>query len=82
MAKSLRINKSNREEEMKAVLEKLRANPRVIKIRVATPQDCILGQTLQGVYELDQVPQLPAEGCSRPGGCICFYEPILAEIFP
>jgi len=82
MSNLLMMTKSSRKEEMKAVLEKLRANPRVIKIRVSTPPNCILGQTLQGVYEFDQVPHLPAEGCSRPGGCICFYEPILAEIFP
>jgi hypothetical protein len=72
----------SRQVEMAAALEKLRANPRVLKIRISAPEECALGQSLQGVYDCSEVPPLPAEGCSRPGGCICTYEPILAEIYP
>ena len=71
-----------RHAQMKAALEKLRANPRVLKIRISAPEDCALGQSLQGVYEGGQAPHLPVEGCARPGGCICTYEPILGEIYP
>jgi len=72
----------SRQVEMTAALEKLRANPRVSAIRIAGPGDCAFGEQLQGVYERDNVPQLPAQACSRPGGCICVYEPILEEIYP
>lgn len=71
-----------RRAQVKTALEKLRANPRVSKIRVSAPKDCVLGQSLQGVYEGGLVPRLPADGCSRPGGCICVYEPLLVEIYP
>lgn len=63
-------------------LAKLRANPRVELIRVAGPDDCSTAQTVQGVYSKLEVPMLPVEGCSRPGGCICTYEPVLKEIYP
>jgi hypothetical protein len=64
------------------ILEKLRANPRVKAIRVAAPQECSMGQSVQGVYDKDNVPELPLKGCSRPGGCICTYEPVLDTIYP
>jgi hypothetical protein len=63
-------------------LAALRANPRVELIRVAGPQNCSTAQTVQGVYSKLDVPILPVEGCSRPGGCICAYEPVLNEIYP
>jgi hypothetical protein len=64
------------------LLDKLRANPRVELIRVAGPDLCSTAQTVQGVYSKQDVPLLPVEGCSRPGGCICAYEPVLKEIYP
>lgn len=69
-------------EQQAANLEKLRANPRVELVRVAGPADCSTAQTVQGVYRKDDVPQLPVEGCSRPNGCICAYEPVLNDIYP
>lgn len=63
-------------------LATLRANPRVELVRVAGPQNCSTAQTVQGVYSKLDVPLLPVEGCSRPGGCICAYEPVLNEIYP
>ncbi|HLE73773.1 MAG TPA: hypothetical protein VI688_05985 [Anaerolineales bacterium] len=65
-----------------ALLAVLRANPRVELVRVAGPDDCSTAQTVQGVYTKLDVPLLPVEGCSRPGGCICAYEPMLNEIYP
>jgi hypothetical protein len=64
------------------MLAKLRANPRVELVRVAGPDDCSTAQTVQGVYSKLDVPMLPVEGCSRAGGCICTYEPVLKEIYP
>lgn len=63
-------------------LATLRANPRVELVRVAGPDDCSTAQTVQGVYSKLEVPMLPVEGCSREGGCICNYEPVLKEIYP
>jgi hypothetical protein len=63
-------------------LAKLRANPRVELVRVAGPDDCSTAQTVQGVYSKLEVPMLPVQGCSRAGGCICSYEPVLKEIYP
>ena len=71
-----------RTEQQKEVLARLKANPRVRLIRVAAPPDCSRGQHLQGVYTKEDVPLLPGKGCSRPGGCICTYEPVLEEIYP
>jgi hypothetical protein len=73
---------AERAKQQAEILEKLRANPRVKAIRVAAPQECSMGQSVQGVYEKDDVPELPVKGCSRPGGCICTYEPFLETIYP
>lgn len=64
------------------LLAAMRANPRVELVRVAGPDDCSTAQTVQGVYSKLDVPLLPVEGCSRSGGCICAYEPVLKEIYP
>jgi hypothetical protein len=64
------------------LLAKLRANSRVDLIRVASPDDCSTAQSVQGVYYKADVPMLPVEGCSRPNGCICSYEPVLNDIYP
>jgi hypothetical protein len=71
-----------KEKQQAEFLVELRANPRINLIRVATPGDCSMAGTVQGVYHKDEVPELPVEGCSRPGGCICTYEPIVEEIVP
>jgi hypothetical protein len=64
-------------------LARLKANPRVSAIRVAAPQDCRKGLSIQGVYDKDgEIPELPVKSCSRPGGCICTYEPVLNTIHP
>ena len=64
------------------ILTKLRANPRVRMIRVASPEDCNVGQSIQGVFTKEDAPELPIKGCSRSGGCICAYEPVLDDIYP
>jgi hypothetical protein len=64
------------------LLAKLQRNPRVELVRVAGPDNCSTAQTVQGVYDKKEVPVLPVEGCSRRGGCICAYEPVLNDIYP
>lgn len=66
-----------------SVLKKFQDNPRVKLIRVAVSADCCpVCQKLDGTYEKQDAPVLPANGCSHENGCRCFYEPILTEIFP
>ncbi|HRN49940.1 MAG TPA: hypothetical protein PLC52_02395 [Anaerolineales bacterium] len=69
-------------KQQQQALEQLQANPRVELVRVAGPEECSTVQTVQGVYSKFEVPVLPVEGCSREGGCICHYEPVLNEIYP
>ncbi|MCW5878571.1 MAG: hypothetical protein KIS80_06865 [Anaerolineales bacterium] len=79
---SLAEHVAYKSKQQAELLDRLRANPRVELIRVAGPVECSLSQSVQGVYSKDEVPELPVEGCSRPGGCICAYEPVLKEIYP
>jgi hypothetical protein len=78
----LKIDLGYKTEEKAKMLERMRANPRVAQIRLAAPDDCLFGLNLQGVYEKDSVPPIPRKECSRPGGCICTYEPVLNTIYP
>lgn len=76
------VDLNYKKKQQADILERLIANPRVTMIRVAAPQECNVGQDIQGVYTKDNPPIIPFKGCSRPGGCICSYEPILDDIFP
>lgn len=78
----MKIDLSYRVEQKAKMLERMRANPRVAQIRLAAPEDCLVGLAIQGVYDKDSVPVLPRKECSRPGGCICTYEPVLNTIYP
>ncbi|NPV85581.1 MAG: hypothetical protein HPY45_06180 [Anaerolineae bacterium] len=69
--------------EAKLALTRLRANPRILSIRISVaPDACPECQKIQGNYEKDNVPALPVEGCSHEHGCRCFYDPVLGEIYP
>ncbi|GAP20198.1 hypothetical protein LTAR_00386 [Leptolinea tardivitalis] len=69
--------------EQAAALKKYRSNPRVQSLRVAVAADCCPAcRKLEGTYSKEDVPILPAKGCSHENGCRCFYEPILNEIYP
>jgi hypothetical protein len=72
----------DRKKENAETLSRLIANPRVSRIRIASPGDCNAGLRVQGVYDKDSVPELPISGCSREGGCICKYEPVLNDVYP
>jgi len=78
----VKIDLAYKVEQKAKMLERMRANPRVAHIRLAAPDDCLLGLSIQGVYDKDHVPVLPRKECSRPGGCICTYEPVLNTIYP
>ncbi len=69
-------------KEQAEILQRLKDNPRVSQVRVSAPKDCNVGQNAQGVFEKAEAPELPVRGCSRPGGCICNYEPVLNDIYP
>lgn len=69
--------------EQAAALRKFHENPRVTAINLSVHEDaCPACQELQGTYPKDRAPKLPVEGCSHEHGCRCFYQPLLAEIFP
>lgn len=64
-------------------LKKFQANPRVRDVRLVTSEDaCPVCAAHEGTYPKETAPKLPFEGCSHPGGCRCFYEPLLTEIYP
>ncbi|MEK6220943.1 MAG: hypothetical protein N2D54_01690 [Chloroflexota bacterium] len=75
-------NLDYKKKQQSEILERLKSNVRVTMIRVAAPKDCNVGATIQGVYTKEKTPELPFKGCSRAGGCICAYEPVLNDIFP
>lgn len=69
--------------ETAVALRKFRDNPRVIAINVIVHGDaCPACRQIQGTYPKDSAPKIPVEGCSHEGGCRCFYQPLLGEIFP
>lgn len=58
-------------------------NPRVLYVRISVAHDCCPAcRQIEGAYAKDSAPVLPAEGCSHPNGCRCFYQPVLDEIYP
>lgn len=78
----MKIDLTYKAEQKAQMLARLQANPRVTKIVLAAPDDCQFGLSIQGTYDKDKVPAVPRKECSRPGGCICTYEPFLDTIFP
>jgi hypothetical protein len=64
-------------------LAKLRANPRVLRIRLMRAADsCPACQLAEGEFPKDSTPDLPIPGCSHPHGCRCFYAPALSSSTP
>ena len=78
----MKVDLSYDSEQKAKMLARMQANPRVAKILVAAPDDCQFGLSIQGTYDKDDVPVVPRKECSRPGGCICTYAPVLNTIFP
>jgi hypothetical protein len=68
--------------EQKAALARIRGGL-ATKVRILANHDaCPVCKALEGVYEFDEVPELPHEGCSHPDGCRCFYAPVLDRFGP
>lgn len=66
-----------RRAEQKAALERIRSGLATrVRILVA-PDACPVCRAFEGAYDMDNVPELPLEGCSRPGGCNAVYAPVL-----
>jgi hypothetical protein len=78
----MKIDLAYKTKEKAEMLKRMRENSRISAIRLAAPDDCQFGMSIQGTYEKDKVPTLPRKECSRPGGCICTYEPVLNTIHP
>jgi hypothetical protein len=66
----------------KKALENIK-NGLATKVRIMVHQDCCPAcRAAEGAYEFDEVPELPLEGCSHPGGCRCSYQPVLDMFGP
>lgn len=71
-----------RRAEQKEALERIKAGL-ATKVRILAAGDaCPLCQQIEGAYPFDKAPELPIEGCSRPGGCNAFYAPVLDRFGP
>lgn len=73
----------SRQSESAVALAKLRANPRVRRIRVIVSHDaCPACRKIEQDHAKHEAPDLPVPGCSSPSGCRCWYEPALSEVYP
>jgi len=71
------ITDEERRTQQKAALERIRAGLATrVRILVA-PDACPVCRAFEGAYDFEDVPELPLEGCSRPGGCNAVYAPVL-----
>jgi hypothetical protein len=71
------ITDEERRAQQKAALERIRAGLATrVRILVA-PDACPVCRAFEGAYDFEDVPELPLEGCSRPGGCNAVYAPVL-----
>ncbi len=72
----------DKHKEQQAALQKIKAGL-ATKVRILVGDDsCPVCKAAEGAYEFDDVPELPLEGCSHPGGCRCFYAPVLDRFGP
>ena len=80
MAMVREITDEQRRAEQKAALERIR-NGLATRVRIlVAPDACPVCRAFEGAYELDNVPELPLEGCSRVGGCNAVYALSLIHI--
>lgn len=77
MTMAKEITDEERRAQQKAALERIRAGLATrVRILVA-PDACPVCRAFEGAYDFEDVPELPLEGCSRPGGCNAVYAPVL-----
>ncbi len=73
----------DRRAMLNTVLSRFQSNPRVTLVRVSVADDCCPAcAAVQGAHPKENAPALPQPSCSSPGGCRCFYEPVLNDIYP
>lgn len=71
------IQEAERRKEQQLALEKIRKGL-ATKVRIlVAPDACPVCRAFEGAYPLDNVPELPLEGCSRVDGCNAVYAPVL-----
>ncbi len=76
------IDLDKRRAEQNEALERIRAGL-ATRVRILAAGDaCPLCRQFEGAYAFDDVPELPIEGCSRPGGCNAVYAPVLDRFGP
>ncbi len=76
------MDELKRRLEQAKYLDQIRAGL-ATKVRILVAGDCCpVCQHFEGVYALDDVPELPLEGCSRTGGCNAAYAPVLDHFGP
>lgn len=77
MTMAKEITDEERRAQQKAALERIRAGLATrVRILVA-PDACPVCRAFEGAYDFEDEPELPLEGCSRPGGCNAVYAPVL-----
>lgn len=75
-------------DEQQQRLEQAKALTRIrnglaTKVRILVAGNaCPVCQHFEGAYALDDVPELPLEGCSRADGCNAVYAPVLDRFGP
>lgn len=70
------------EKEHKAALKKI-SEGLATKVRILVPADaCPVCTAIEGVYDFDDVPELPPEGCSCIDGTKATYAPVLDQYGP
>jgi len=71
------------DSEAARALRRIRADGRFDQVRIlADWASCPVCKAAEGVHPIDDVPELPIEGCSSPYGCRCRYEPVLNLVGP
>ena len=76
---------TKRREERQRELKQIMDSPRASHVFIVTPdRTCPMARQIQGTYPKNSpdIPELPHEGCSNPGGCMCRYEPFVDEVGP
>lgn len=77
MATVKEITNEERRARQKVALEKIRGGL-ATRVRILVSLDaCPVCRAAEGVYDFDDVPELPIEGCSRPDVCNASYAPVL-----
>jgi len=76
------VTDAERREEQRAALERIRKGL-ATRVRILVAPDCCpVCRAYEGAYKLEEVPELPLEGCSRVGGCNAVYAPVLDRFGP